>query len=257
MKEVLEKVLRLGAEKSKSLYDKNRVVRFKGDRDYAMEADMEMEEYIRELLVKETPGIPVFGEELGFKGTEHSDDEPYWVVDPIDGSVNYRRGIPLFGCAIALIQKRVSIAGGIVFPALDELYVAARGQGASCNGVPVRVSDISSAGESIIGFGDFAVKGEFKEKNAYRSGVLNTLGNTVLRVRMPGSAALQLAWVARGAADMSITFSNNSWDVQAGVILVREAGGMVFDRDGSDHTIDSGYTLATNGMLKDTLLELL
>lgn len=225
----------------------------KGDRDYALTVDVELERQYSEQLHKLHPEIPILGEELS--PDLACNGGLFWAIDPIDGTVNYANGLPEYGTSIALIENEKPIAAGIAFPSLGEVYLAAAGKGAFLNGKPIHVSEKSALNQMFLGFGDFAVTGNYEEKNVVRMGCLQSFAGTVMRVRMPGSAALQLAWLAVGRLDISITLSNNPWDVQAGVLLVREAGGQVYDHDGTDHTIHSRYTLASNSTIKQEILK--
>jgi len=226
----------------------------KGARDYALDVDLKIERIIRDYLAKSTPEIQIIGEELS-SDLQYGDlGDDFWVVDPIDGTINYARNIPLFGVCVALMRNGAAVSSGIVFPSLGEKFMADLGGGAYLNQERIGVSDITDLSGAVVGFGDFAVGENAEMRNEVRLRVISGLASEVLRVRMFGSAGLQLAWLAAGRTDGSITLSNKAWDVQAGVLIAREAGGVVFDFDGSDHTVYSQYTLATNCTLKDDLL---
>ena len=147
---------------------------------------------------------------------------------------------------------------GLFFPELSEKYTAQLNSGAFLNGIKLSVSQCLTVSDAIAGFGDFSVGKGSEKKNRFRSELIHLLGNNTLRVRMLGSAAMQLAWLAAGRMDISVTLSNKAWDVQAGVLLVREAGGEVFDYNGEPHSFSSAYTLASsNPSLKQSLLNML
>jgi len=226
----------------------------KGVKDYALDVDLEIERVIHAYLAKATPGIPILGEESS--GNFQSGDlgEEFWVVDPIDGTINYAKGIPLFGVCVALVKNSSAVSAGIIFPSLGEKFMADLGGGAYLNKERIKVSGITDLSKAVVGFGDFAVGEDAEIRNAVRLRVISSLASEVLRVRMFGSAGLQLAWFAAGRTDGSITLSNKAWDVQAGVLIAKESGGLVFDLDGSDHTLYSKYTLATNCALRDDFL---
>ena len=229
------------------------VAQQKGDRDYALTVDVELERLYRQRLLALYPEIPILGEELS-PDEAGADRGLFWAIDPIDGTVNYASGLPEYGTSIALLQNGKPIAAGIAFPSLGETYLAGKGRGAFRNGTAIHVSDQADFRQAMVGYGDFAVLGNYEEKNVVRMACLQSFVNQVLRVRIPGSAALQLAWVAAGRLDVSITLSNNAWDVQGGVLLIREAGGQVYDCDGTDHSVLSKYTIASNSCLKETVL---
>ncbi|MDD2810258.1 inositol monophosphatase family protein [Rhodoferax sp.] len=224
-------------------------------RDFATNVDISVERAISKFLCTHTPEVPIVGEELSPNATTSVVEREFWVIDPIDGTANFSRDIPLFGICITLIRDGQAFACGVSFPSLGERYVGIRGKGAFLNGDRLSVSGRVRMETALVGFGDFAVGTLREEKNKFRYELISRLGNDCLRVRMLGSAALQLAWLAAGRLDISVTMSNRAWDVQAGVLLVREAGGLVFDGDGSEHCIASACTLASNGAtLKEQLL---
>lgn len=223
-------------------------------RDFATNADISVERAISKFLGTHTPEVPIVGEELSPNAATSAVEGEFWVIDPIDGTANFSRDIPLFGICVTLIRDGQAFACGVSFPSLGERYVGIRGKGAFLNGDRLSVSGRVSMETALVGFGDFAV-GNFREKkNKSRYELISRLANDCLRVRMLGSAALQLAWIAAGRLDISVTMSNRAWDVQAGVLLVREAGGLVFDHDGSEHCIASSCTLASNGAALKTQL---
>ncbi len=228
----------------------------KGSRDFALDTDVELEKIYKEHLLKVYPDIPIMGEELSPDAILTDYTGLFWAIDPIDGTVNYARNIPVYGSSIALIQNGKPIAVGVGFPSLNETYIAGVGMGAFLNGERIYVSDTLTLDASMAAYGDFSVGENHKVKNIVRYRYVEEFGDDVLRIRMFGSAALQLAWVACGRVDISITLSNNAWDVQGGVLLVREAGGQVFDVDGSEHTILSKYTFATNRHMKNEVLKI-
>ncbi|MGO8670121.1 MAG: inositol monophosphatase family protein [Capsulimonadaceae bacterium] len=229
----------------------------KGERDFALETDIEVERLTSRILISALPGVPVLGEELSPETVDTSFAGRFWTVDPIDGTVNFARQLPEFGTAIALIEDSRPIAAGICFPLLGELYLAELHSGAWLNGAPIHVSGVDRLEDAVAGYGDFAVGAGRETRNADRYRMIRALGDAVLRVRMPGTAALQLVRVAAGRYDISMTLGNKAWDVQAGVLLVREAGGLVFDGDGTPHTTRSRYTLASNALLRDEVLKLM
>lgn len=224
----------------------------KGDRDFALDSDLRIEHAVKRLLLQLDPGSALVGEET----SPNVSGENFWLVDPIDGTVNYSRRIPLFGICLAKIEQGVPVAAGICFPNLNEIYMAEVGSGAYRNGTRITVSDESSLSSSVVGFGDFATGSGSEEKNRSRLNVLSSLASRALRVRMLGSAALQMAWLSAGVIDASVVLSNKPWDVQAGALLVREAGGVVLDADGSEHGLRSKFTLSSSKALSKELVQI-
>ncbi|MCD6174390.1 MAG: inositol monophosphatase [Planctomycetes bacterium] len=225
---------------------------FKGERDYASELDFKIEQELRGFLLDAEPEIGFLGEEYGGDSLGNG---AAWVLDPIDGTVNFVRGIPLFGVSLALLHNGKALVSVIDFPALGQRYTATCKSFTKLDGQRIQVSSVKKIEESIVGFGDFSVGDKYEEKNVIRIHSMARFAQKALRCRMLGSAALQMCWVAAGYLDMALTFSNNIWDVQGGVLVVRQAGGEVFDSDGADHAVCSKYTFASNADLKSKCLQ--
>lgn len=222
----------------------------KGDRDMASALDYEIERSVRELLRVATPDIGFLGEEDGVSGS----GEMQWVLDPIDGTANFVRGIPLCAVSLGLLHHGEAVLGVIELPFLGNRYAAAQGDGATVNGDPIQVSRTSQLSEAIVAIGDYAVGEGAADKNRLRLALTARLAESVQRVRMTGSAALDLAWLAEGRVDAALTLSNRPWDMTAGVSIAREAGAQVMDWDGARHHLDSSMTLGiTPYLVHDTL----
>ena len=214
----------------------------KGDRDFATGVDLQIEAAIRTSLETATPDIPFLGEESG--GAEPS-AAPRWVLDPIDGTINFAKGSPLCAISLSLVVSGQPVLGIVDAPLLGERFIARDGAGAYLNGAPLRIAGVNGLHEAMVGLADFKVGVGSEEENRIHLGLLARLAHRCLRVRMHGSAALDLAWLAAGRLHATLMLSNLPWDVTAGLLLVREAGGRVFDVDGSDHDADSRFTLAS------------
>ncbi|MFI6811945.1 inositol monophosphatase family protein [Nonomuraea sp. NPDC050328] len=217
-------------------------ISFKGHRDMVTEVDLAVEHAVRDFLAKETPEIGFLGEEEGPVIREGSG--LMWALDPIDGTANFMHGIPLCGISLGLVDGDRSILGVIDLPFLDMLYAAVDGDGATCNGHPIEASKTTDLDAAIVAIGDYAVGIDAEEKNRVRIPLNHQLAARVQRVRMYGSAAVDLAWVAEGKTDACIMLSNNPWDTAAGVTIAREAGALVTDASGRSHTMRSGATIA-------------
>ena len=251
----IEGLLKVGARYLIDNLGNNSVEIKKGNRDFALTVDVELEKIYRQSLAEVTPDIPILGEELSPKNCLNGYRGKFWAIDPIDGTINYSKGLPEYGTSIALIENGTSVAVGVCLPSLQETYIAGINEGAFLNKKRIQVSDTSDLINSVLAYGDFSVKHNYEIENEVRFKYITSFANNVLRVRMPGSAALQLAWLASGRIDISLTLSNNAWDVQGGVLLVREAGGCVYDFDGSEHSILSKYTIASNKKNKGRVIE--
>ncbi len=224
----------------------------KGDRDYASRVDFQIEDSIRGRLARATRAIPFLGEERG--------GEPnaplLWVLDPVDGTTNFIKGSPLCAISLALLSGGQPVFGIVDIPLLRERYVARAGGGAYLNGTRLQVANVGRLAESVVGVTDFAVADDRFVENPIHITLLAQLATRVLGVRVHGSAALDLAWLSSGRLGASVMLSNRAWDVSAGVLLAREAGGLVYDWDGSEHGLGSRFTIASAPGLKNSLLEM-
>ncbi|MEV6690352.1 inositol monophosphatase family protein [Micromonospora sp. NPDC051196] len=222
----------------------------KGDRDVASELDYAIERDVRAFLSTETPDIGFLGEEEGRTGSASL----HWILDPIDGTSNYVRGLPLCAVSLGLAHGDESVAGAIELPFLSVRYTAAQGSGAHANGKRITVSDTASVSQALVAVGDYAVGPAAEDRNRLRLALTAQLAAEVQRIRMTGSAALDLAWLAEGKLDAALTLSNHPWDMAAGVVIAREAGAVVIDGDGSQHDAGSAVTLAVTPALTDAVL---
>ncbi|MFE0774161.1 inositol monophosphatase family protein [Streptomyces sp. NPDC058861] len=230
-------------------------VEAKGERDMVTNVDRVVEQHVREFLARETPEVGFFGEEGGRAGRTTAPLQ--WVLDPVDGTANLAHKIPLCGVSLGLMRGEEAVLGVIDLPFLRERYEAARGLGATANGQRLRVRPNSDLGEAIVGLGDYAVGEQAAKRNEQRLVLTQLLAAKVLRVRMLGSAAIDLAWVASGQLDACVALSNHLWDVAAGVAIAREAGAAVIDIDGTPHTPSSRATIAVTPGLERAFAELL
>ncbi len=195
----------------------------KAARDIQLDVDLGAERILLEAIQTAFPGDQILSEEA--EGSSHTHGRQ-WIVDPLDGSFNFQHGYPLFGSIIALQLDQVTRMGVIYLPTSDEMYTTVRGQGAFRNGSPLRMSTTSTLSEAIVHVSDFSVSGDPIE-NQQRVQIMMALAGAVGRVRMGGTAAGDFAWLAVGRADGLIMYSTLPWDVEAGALLVEEAGGIV------------------------------
>lgn len=225
----------------------------KGDRDMASEVDYAIERKLAAYLREMTPDIGFYGEEDGKQGLS---GDLTWTLDPIDGTVNFIHGSPLCGISLALIHDRTPILGVVDLPLLSLRYMAAKDSGAYCGRRRLGVSSAGALADAVVAIGDYAVGSEATQKNAIRLRVTSRLATTVQRVRMHGSAAIDLVWLAEGRIDGVVIMSNQPWDTAAGVIIAREAGALVVDQDGMTHDSMSSATIAANPKILPELLTL-
>ena len=226
----------------------------KSDRDLVSDVDLAIERAIRGYLQEATPDIGFLGEEEGQSGDASG---WLWTLDPIDGTSNYAHGIPLCAISLALLDQGRPVLAVIDAPFLGERYHAVEGQGAFMGDRRLTASSTSRLHDAIIAIGDYATGNGADRKNELRLAATVQLTSRVHRIRMIGTAALDLAWIADGRLDASITFANETWDTAAGVLIAREAGARVTDADGAPHTISSAATIAAAPAIADQLLALL
>ncbi|MCF0096771.1 inositol monophosphatase family protein [Micromonospora sp. MH99] len=226
---------------------------FKDDRDMASELDYTIEREVRELLAAKAPDIGFLGEEYGTSGNTST---LTWTFDPVDGTVNFIHGSPLCGISLGLVQSVRSVLGVIDLPFLGTRYHAVEGHGAYANGDRIRASRVSDLKDAVVAIGDYAVGADASRKNADRLAITEELTRHVQRVRMHGSAAIDLAWLAQGRIDAFIMLNNKPWDTAAGVVIAQEAGAQVVDLDGTAHSTCATATVGGNDLLLPDILTL-
>jgi myo-inositol-1(or 4)-monophosphatase len=224
-------------------------VTLKSRRNPVTEADVTAERAIVGEIARRFPSHRVVAEEEGGRA---GSAEYVWHVDPLDGTVNFAHGLPLFTVSIAVVRGGDVLAGVVHAAALGETYEAVRGGGARCNGTPIRVSRTAELREALLATGFAYRRNEVAENN------VKPFTELVLRsrdVRRLGSAALDLAYVAAGHYDAYWEPYLNTWDLAAGVLLVSESGGRVTDLVGGGDVLARGDVLASNGTaLHDAVL---
>ncbi len=230
-------------------YFKRRIgFEYKGDVDLVTEADRASEKLIVSRLKAEWPRHDIMGEE----GTRHVAGGEYkWYVDPLDGTTNFAHGFPVFCVSMGLEYKGELVLGVIYDPTRDELFSAEKGCGTYLNGERVYVSKTTRLCESLLGTG-FPSHKRHENPNIF---FYHTLTLRSHGVRRAGSAALDLANVASGRLDGFWEFNLNPWDTAAGVVLVRESGGLVTRFDGSPFRLDSREVLGSNGLIHRELMD--
>ena len=233
-------------------YNKIQTITSKGRKgDLVTNVDLEVEEKIKDYLSKKTPDISIHAEESGklIKTSELT-----WCIDPLDGTTNYSHGYPFFGTSIGLLYKNNPILGSISVPYLNELYSACLGKGAYCNDKEIKVSNTSTLFDSLLVTG-FSYDRFDIEDNNYAE--FCYLTHKTRGVRRGGAAAVDLAFVASGKVDGYWERGLEIWDLAAGAIIVKEAGGVVSDYPNDEFNLSSGRILACSPKLeKELKLEL-
>jgi myo-inositol-1(or 4)-monophosphatase len=228
-------------------------VSLKGPRNFVTVADRRAEEMVREELLKARPGYGFLGEEGGARAG--TDTSHRWIVDPLDGTTNFLHGIPHFAVSIALERDGAVIAGLVYNPANEELFIAERGKGAFLNDKRIRVAARQRLAEAVVGCGmpHYGRGGDLAlARNEIAAAQQHFAG-----LRRYGAAALDLAWVAAGRLDAYWERDLSPWDLAAGMLLVREAGGFASDLDGGDAIFAKSQIVAGNDTMHRELLRLL
>lgn len=214
-------------------------IKQKSPNDFVSEVDLACEAVIIRCIQEKFPDHCIIAEESGQRGNAEADY--CWIIDPLDGTSNYLHGIPHFAVSIA-IKVKGRIEHGVVYdPMREELYVASRGEGAILNDRRIRCSNKTSLDNALLGTG-FPFR-KRRIEPAYQS-IFSSFFNQCEDLRRTGSAALDLAYVAAGRLDGFFEIGLHSWDMAAGALLVREAGGVVVDFAGGNEYLDTGNIIA-------------
>lgn len=246
-----KKVAISAGEILKRYFGRTNRIHFKGVIDIVTDADLASEEFITKRIKKEFPSDSILCEEGS--NFEHS-GERKWIVDPLDGTTNFAHNYPFFAVSIALEEKGEIVMGVVYDPLRNELFSAIKGKGATLNGKRIAVSKISKLRYSLLSTGFPYDVATSPENN------LNHWCNFIKRaqaIRRDGSAALNISYVACGRFDGFWEMKLKPWDVAAGAIIVREAGGRVTDFDGSRFNHYTGRIVASNGKIHKAMLEVL
>ena len=225
-------------------------VRIKPDGSPATDGDVRAEEAVRKVLESASPGTAILGEELGGESPGAPAAGTRWLIDPIDGTRNYIRGIPIFATLIGLEVDGVCTVGAAYAPAMEETVVAARGMGCFWNGRPARASSVSELREALLVFGGFDGTGSPAPLDRFLA-LVSASG----RQRGFGDYYGHLL-VATGRAEIMLEGKVHPWDIAPWKVILEEAGGRLTDLDGND-TIYGSSALGTNGILHDRILEVL
>jgi len=212
------------------------------------EADKESEERILDMIRSTFPSHDILSEESGFH--QKNESELTWIIDPLDGTTNYTHQYPWISISIALAHRNTMIVGVVYNPITEEMFRAALGHGCRLNGNKVGVSSIETLEFSLLATG-FAYDRRNTADNNYAE--FCHLTNLSQGVRRGGSAALDLAYVAAGRLDGFWERGLSPWDIAAGVVLIREAGGVVTSYEGEKIDLKSGRVLASNGKIHDAM----
>lgn len=242
---------RSAGELLRSRIDSIREVRHKGLVDLVTDVDVASEQLVSGKILEAFPSHTILGEEGGSHG---GDDARFrWLVDPLDGTTNYTHGFPLFCVSIGFEADGELRFGAVFAPYVNELFVAEAGGGATLNGEPIHVSDVTELRQAMLATG-FPYAREALPRALRSFEALSFAGQAVRRV---GSAALDLCYTACGRFDAYWEHIVKPWDLGAGALILTEAGGRLSGTDGSPFSVDGGQVLASNSHLHAAMLEAL
>ena len=227
-------------------------VSIKGPGDFVTASDKKVEEILINELQEARPSYSILSEEIG----QINNDKSFkWIIDPIDGTANFLHGIPHFAISIGLEHDDEIICGIVYDPIKDEMFVAEKGNGSYLNNQRMRVSSRSKLKDCIVFTG--GPKLESKNKELALEEYKKFSSKILIPIRKLGSASLDMAYVAAGRCDGFWQRNLNYWDIAAGIILVKEAGGFVTDFEGENRYVENKTILATNSKINKEMIEVL
>jgi len=227
-------------------------VSLKGPGDFVTNCDKKVEKILINELQIARPNYSILSEEIG---EINNDSTCKWIIDPIDGTANFLHGIPHFAISVGLEENNEIIAGIIYDPIKDEMFIAEKGNGSYLNNQRMRVSSRSKLKDCVVFTGGPRQNAE--NKNTVLKEYNNFSSEVHIPIRKLGSAALDMAYVAAGRCDGYWQRNLNYWDVAAGIIIVKEAGGFVTDFEGNRKYVENKTILATNAKIGDQMREIL
>ncbi len=235
-------------------HERNFTVSYKGDVNLVTTADIESEKCVIETIRKAFPTHAILSEE-NKSSHEGSLEGPVWVIDPLDGTTNFSHGFPLFSVSIAFRENNKTIFGLTYLPVLDEMFIAHAGHGATLNGKKISVSKNDNINQSLLSTGFAYDRRESPVNNLKEFCIMEM---NCQDMRRTGAATVDLAYVACGKFEGYWEYKLAAWDVAAGELLVQEAGVKVTDfRSKAITNLWNGETLASNGLIHDSMLDLL
>lgn len=235
----------------RSLKDLDKLkIETKGRNDYVSEADRNAENAVIAAIHKHYPDHAILAEESGPQG----ESDYLWVIDPLDGTTNFLHGFPVFCVSVGVMHKGRLEHGAVYDPMRQELFTASRGQGAQLDGRKIRVSGRSSLDRALLGTG-FPFRDSNKELEPYIKMLVSAIKNT-RGIRRAGAAALDLCYVAAGRLDAFWETGLAIWDLAAGALIIREAGGIISGLDGSEDFLNTGHVLCGTPKIYTALAKL-
>lgn len=252
LKNTLLRAIHAGADQLKKYFDGTFEVRSKSRlNDLVTEVDKKSETAIIEVIQDEYPNDFILSEEVGEIST---DSNVKWIIDPIDGTVNFANGIPICCVSIGVERDGKMLMGAVLNPFMNELFFAEKGKGAFLNNKKLKVSDNANVNAACLVTG-FPYR--WVEVKTNPIAVFERFIRMGLPVRRLGSAAIDLCWVAAGRFDGFWEYNLNPWDIAAGYLIIEEAGGTVTNFNGDPYSVYDKQTLATNGKIHAEMLKVI
>ncbi len=243
---------RVAGDTIRAGWDSQRQISFKGRTDIVTDVDFAAEKAVLQVLTQAYPAFGILAEESQPVPQPVQSSSPYtWVVDPLDGTRNYAQGIPHFSTVVALMHEDSPVLGVTYDPVREELWTAQLGCGAFLNGQPIAVAQRGALSQSLLG----CDLGYVDERAGQALDLVRSIWPGMLTMRLMGSAALGLAYAAAGRLDLYFHHSLAPWDIASGLLLVREAGGAIVDKQGQPAGLHSPSVIAANPGLVSKFLE--
>lgn len=248
--EVAKEAAKVAGEKLEIYFETILDLHEKEDKSFVTKADLEAEEIIVKAVQKNFPGHQILSEEAGTIGKP---DDFVWMLDPLDGTNNFTRGIPIFATSIALTHKEDTKMAVVYNAVTNTMFTSEKGKGAFWNGEKIEVSDIKIVSDCTLSFS----RGRDKESRAKMLQHFDKVYPLIKSPRVLSCASLELSYVASGRLDAFIIQGIKIWDFLGGLLMVEEAGGRVTGLDGGPWDLTSSELLVTNGKIHEELLQIL
>lgn len=245
-----KRLVQKAGELSLKYYQQQDAIYYKSNKDFALEADYMVEDFLVQSIQKEYPKHNILAEETG----EQDNGSDYkWVIDPLDGTVNFKQEIPYFCITVSLQYQGEIILAVVYNPISKELYFAEKGKGAYCNNESIKVSKTDNISNFFVSYSTSNHKNDMGRKNGGE--IFTKLVTECRAVRLQGASILDLCYLATGKFDALVKVEASYWDFAAGCLILEEAGGKATDWYGQDWGEDTKYLLASNGKVHQNLLK--
>lgn len=251
---MINKIVEIANEAGNIILDgvnKEKDVNYKGSIDLVTEYDLKTEIFIKDKLSKIFPNHKIIGEETSTNPFDDFNNAIF--IDPIDGTTNFVHGFPFVSISIGVYTDRIGHYGVVYNPVMNELFYAENGKGAFLNNKKISVSNKDRLSKSLCATGFPYIKDEL----SYLMDILKKVLSVSRGIRRAGSAALDLCYVAKGVFDLYYERNLKPWDISAGMIILKEAGGLVTDFEGKEQNLKTGSLIASNGLVHNEFLELI